>query len=259
MYVDLIILALIIIGAFIGFKRGFTRELVDFVGFILCIVIAFLMKNPLSAILYEHLPFFSIGGIFKGIVAINILVYEVLSFFIVLSLLLIILAVLKFVTKIFEKILKMTIILGIPSKILGAILGGAKWIVISYAVLFIMALPIFNTNYLNDSVICKSVLRYTPILSTIANKSLDVFNEFNDLKNKYKTEKDTNKFNLESLDLLLKYGIIDIDVADKLYEKGKFKSIKDIESVLDKYRTKENVEDEIDTPNEEIEVSTPSY
>ena len=249
-YVDLIILALILMGAFVGFRRGFTRELVDFVGFIVCIVIAFLMKNPLSAFLYEHLPFFSIGGIFKGIVAINILVYEVLSFFIVLSMLLIILSILKFVTKIFEKILKMTIILGIPSKILGAILGGAKWVVISYAVLFIMALPVFNTNYLKDSVICKGVLRYTPILSTIANKSLDVFNEFNDLKNKYKTEKDTNKFNLESLDLLLKYDIIDIDVADSLYEKGNFKTIKNIETVLDKYRDKE-----VDT---NVDVLTPS-
>lgn len=235
-YVDLIILALIIIGAFIGFRRGFTRELVEFVGFIVCIIIAFLMKNTLSAILYEHLPFFSIGGIFKGIVAINILVYEVLSFLIVLSLLLIILGILKFVTKIFERILKMTIILGIPSKILGAILGGAKWIVISYAVLFIMALPVFNTNYLNDSIICKSVLRYTPVLSNITNKSLDVFNEFNELKNKYKTEEDTNAFNLESLDLLLKYGIINIDVAERLYQKGKFKSIKNVEIVLAKYR-----------------------
>ena len=235
-YVDLIILGLILMGAFVGF--------------IVCIVIAFLMKNPLSAFLYEHLPFFSIGGIFKGIVAINILVYEVLSFFIVLSMLLIILSILKFVTKIFEKILKMTIILGIPSKILGAILGGAKWVVISYAVLFIMALPVFNTNYLKESVICKGVLRYTPILSTIANKSLDVFNEFNDLKNKYKTEKDTNKFNLESLDLLLKYDIIDIDVADSLYEKGKFKTIKNVEIVLDKYRDKE-----VDT---NVDVLTPS-
>lgn len=235
-YVDLIILGLIIIGALIGFKRGFTRELVDFVGFIICIIIAFLMKNTLSIFLYEHLPFFSIGGILKGIVAINILVYEVLAFFIVLSILLIILGVLKFVTKIFEKILKMTIILGIPSKILGAVLGAAKWVVISYAVLFIMALPIFNTNYLNDSVICKNVLRYTPILSTIANKSLDVFNEFATLKAKYNEEKDTNKFNLESLDLLLKYDIISIDSADKLYQNGKFKSIKDIETVLSKYR-----------------------
>ena len=44
-YVDLIILALIIIGAFIGFKRGFTKELVSFLGFILAIVIAFLFKD----------------------------------------------------------------------------------------------------------------------------------------------------------------------------------------------------------------------
>lgn len=234
--IDIIILILILFGALIGFMRGFTRELVDVLGFIVCVIIAFIMKNPLSAFLYEHLPFFAFGGMLKGVVTLNILVYEVLAFLIVLSILLIILNVLKFATRIFEKILNVTIILGIPSKILGAILGALKWVVISYVVLFILALPVFNTNYLNESVICKNVLNYTPILSNVMNDSIKVFEEFASLKDKYENTKDVNEFNLESLDLLLKYDIIDIESADKLYQKGKFNGINNIEVILDKYR-----------------------
>ena len=38
---------------------------------------------------------------------------------------------------------------------------------------------------------------------------------------------------------MLKYRIIDVNSADKLYKKGKFKTINNIESVLDKYRVAE--------------------
>ena len=74
--VDLIIIVLVLLGAFVGAKRGFTRELVSVIGFLVCIVLAFLFKNPIAAFLYDHLPFFSFGGIFKGVTALNILLYE---------------------------------------------------------------------------------------------------------------------------------------------------------------------------------------
>ena len=61
--VDLIIIVFVLLGAFVGAKRGFTRELVSVIGFIVCIVLAFLFKNPIASFLYDHLPFFSFGVI----------------------------------------------------------------------------------------------------------------------------------------------------------------------------------------------------
>ena len=208
--------ATIILGFCVGVKRGLTSELVSVVGFIVCIVLAFLLKNPIAAFLYDHLPFFSFGGIIKGVTALNIILYEVIAFLITLSLLGIVLNILKIATNIFEKFLNATIILGIPSKILGGILGALEWIVISYIVLFILALPVFNTKVASESILYKSL---TPIASKFSkdiNNTIEVFNEFKNLKDEYSNSNDTNQFNLDSLDLLLKYHIIDVESATKL-------------------------------------------
>ena len=237
--IDLILIIFIILGFFVGVKRGFTRELVSVVGFIVCIILAFLLKNPIAAFLYDHLPFFSFGGLLKGVTALNILLYEVVAFLITLSLLGIVLNILKFATNIFEKFLNATIILGIPSKILGGILGALEWIVISYIVLFILALPVFNTKVSSESILYKSL---TPIASKFSkdiNNTLVVFEEFKNLKDEYSNSNDTNQFNLDSLDLMLKYHIIDVESATKLYNKGKFKTIYNIEILLNKYKIEE--------------------
>ena len=121
--IDIIVLIFLGFGALLGFKRGFTRQLVSLIGIFVIIVLSFIFKNPVSVFLYKNLPFFNFGGIFKDITVLNILVYEILAFIIVFLLLTVVFRVLLKVTKIFEKILTVTIILGIPSKILGSILG----------------------------------------------------------------------------------------------------------------------------------------
>ena len=92
--IDVLIILLILFGGFVGLKRGFTKELLSFVGFVLILVIAFILKNPISSFLYENLPFFGFSGSFKGITVLNILIYEVIAFLIVFSILMIIFKVL---------------------------------------------------------------------------------------------------------------------------------------------------------------------
>lgn len=65
--------------------------------------------------------------------------------------------------------------------------------------------------------------------------SLTVFDEFTNLKKKYESNTSANQFNLETLDLFLKYNIITIDSVDKLVEKNKL-VIDNINSVLKNYR-----------------------
>ena len=69
--------------------------------------------------MYEKLPFFNFGGIFKGVTVLNILIYELIAFFVVLAVLFVLLRIFTFFSFMIEKILDLTIILGIPSKILG--------------------------------------------------------------------------------------------------------------------------------------------
>ena len=81
--VDIIILILLGMGALIGFKRGFTRQLVSLVGIFVILVLSFMLKNPISVFLYNNLPFFNFGGIFKDITVINILFYEIIAFLVI--------------------------------------------------------------------------------------------------------------------------------------------------------------------------------
>ena len=56
--VDVIIIIFILIGGLLGFKRGAVKEFVSAIGFFVVVVLSFLLKNPLSVIFYENLPFF---------------------------------------------------------------------------------------------------------------------------------------------------------------------------------------------------------
>lgn len=234
--VDVIIILIIISGLCLGFKRGLTKELVCFAKFALAIVIAFLFKNPLSKLMYEHLPFFEFGGLIKGVTALNILLYEFIAFLLVLGIVMVIFKILLLATTIFEKILNTTVILSLPSKILGMIIGGIHYYLIAFILLFVVSLPVFKFNdQLNDSKLKDAIIYKTPVLSNLVDKTVNIIDEFNDLKEKYKTEKDVDKFNLETIDLFLKYNIITVDSIETLNSKDKLQ-IDNLESVLNKYR-----------------------
>ena len=110
------------IKAFKGFKQGMLPSIVDFVGTFLVFIIAFCVKQPISTLMYENLPFLNFAGIFKGIIGINILFYEVIAYGLTIVLLAIIFGIVKRISLVFNKMLNATIVLTLPNKIIGAIL-----------------------------------------------------------------------------------------------------------------------------------------
>ncbi len=231
--VDVIIILAILMGAVVGFKRGLTTQLVSTIGIILVMVLAFILKNPVSKFMYENLPFFDFGGLLKGLPVLNIIVYEIIAFILVLSVLAIILKLLLKFTKIFEFLLKLTVVLSIPSKIGGAIVGMIENFIFVFIVLYILSLPIFdfsiNSKYKNK------ILENTPVLSQVVDKSIKVINEFSDLKDKYENEENSNEFNKETLDLFLKYDVIDVNSVETLVKKDKLK-IENVDEIIKKYK-----------------------
>ena len=234
--IDLLIIIFILIGTAVGFKRGFTSSLFNFVGVILVIIIAYFLKNPISEFLMSFCPFFSFGGIIKGVTVLNIAVYEIIAFILVFSLLMIGLKALLMATGILETLLKFTIVLGLPSKILGAIVGLIENYIIVFFVLYILSMPNFlDVGFIKDSTYREPILKNTPILSNVAESTLAVLDEFKGLSDKYTETENSNEFNLETLDLFLKYKVVTVDIVEKLDDSGKIK-IEGIETVLNKYR-----------------------
>ena len=232
---DIIILLVIIMGGIIGFKNGFTKQLVSFIGFFLVVILSFVLKNIVSEFLFGVLPFFKFGGIIKGVTVLNILLYEIIAFLITFGILFLIYKILLKITGLFETILKMTIILGIPSKIMGAIVGMIQYYVWSFIILYIISLPVFNVSFVDNSKYMNIILDKTPILSGVTDNVGSVASEFTELKEKYKNTKSANEFNLEALDILLKNKVTSKQVINNLVSSGKLK-IKNIDTVLDKYK-----------------------
>ena len=232
---DILILIFILLGAVVGAKQGFTKTLVSFLGIIVVIVLAYFLKNPVSEFLMSFCPFFNFGGIIKDVTVLNIAVYEVIAFILVFVVLMVVLNALLFATGVFETVLKFTIVLGVPSTILGAIIGAIKNYVIVFFVLYLLSMPNFvDVDFVKNSVYREPILKNTPLLSNIAGTSLEVLDEFKGLSDKYTNSEDTNSFNLETLDVFLKYKVVTVDTVKKLDESGKI-DIDGIETVLSKY------------------------
>jgi len=230
---DLGIIIIIVFGAVIGFKRGFTRELVEATGFIMVIVLSYLLKNPLSIFLYERLPFFKIGFL-KGFDILNIIVYELIAFFICAAILYLILKLLVKFTSIFEKLLNMTIILSIPSKIAGALVGVLHYFVFVFIVLYVLSLTCFDVDFVNESKFKDKIVNHTPLFTNLANNSVKVIDEFAELKVSYDDRTMSEyEFNYKAIELFLKYNVISKESLSKLFESGKLEKFDNYSELLD--------------------------
>lgn len=234
--VDIIILVVIALCMLMGFIRGFFKQTVVFVGTILVVILGFVFKNPLSLIMYKNLPFIKFGGVFEGLSSLNILFYEVLAFIIAISVLSIALTIIIKLSGIVEKILKLTIIFAIPSKILGMIVGFIQSIVILYVALFLVSLPILNVPYVKDSKYGKIILEKTPFISSITDGLVKTFNEISEFsKNNISIKSDKKKANRDMVEIMLKNKVTTTDSIKVLIDKNKI-NIDNVDELLLKYK-----------------------
>lgn len=217
---DIVILILLAFGAVGGFKAGVIKKTTDFIGMFAIVILAFSLKNYLSVIMYENLPFFNFGGFVKGIDALNILLYEILAFLIVFIALLFILKVILMVTGLIEKVLKATVILSIPSKLLGIVVGAIESYVYIFIVLVIITLPIFKVPFVKESKAANFILNNTPVLSSLSSEIIDIYdNTYNIIDNR--KNKTNEEVNTEITKLLIEKDVLTKDSAKKLVDKNK--------------------------------------
>ena len=156
-----------------------------------------------------------------------------LAFLIIASVLTLVYRLFLGVSGLIEKILKATVILSIPSKILGFFAGLLENYIWVYLFLFVLTLPVINIKEIRESNLATSILEKTPILSKYTNKTLAIYNDlYNIIDNK--ENKTNEQVNESAMDLMLKYEIITPSSARKLIDKNKV-SVSD-DSFIDKYQ-----------------------
>ena len=218
--VDVIIIGLLILGGVAGFKAGVIKKLTDFIGMFVVIILAFYLKNYISVIMYENLPFFNFFGLINGIDVLNILLYEVIAFLVIFIALLFVLKVVLMLTGLVEKILKATVILSIPSKLLGIVVGVIEMYVYLFLILVIVSLPIFDSSFLKDSKMNNFILNNTPVLSGVSEEIIDIYGDvYNIIDNR--KNKTNEQLNEEILKVLIDKKVVTKESAKKLVDKNK--------------------------------------
>ena len=231
--IDIILILVLVMGAIVGFKRGVIKSATMFIGAIIVIVLAYSLKNPVSKILYSFLPFFNFAGDFAGLTTLNIIIYEAIAFVLVYVLLMAILQIIIKITGVFETILNFTIILGIPSKLLGAVFGFFEAYLFLFVAIFLLNQIPATNEIVTESTFASKIASSSPILSDITSSYYDAFEEIISIKDQNRNDKE--EYNRKCLDILLKYGIVDISSTEELIQSGKLQ-ISDADEILDNYR-----------------------
>ncbi len=217
---DIVIILFILLAGVVGMKRGVLKELVMVIGTILVYVIAFQIKNPLANFMMKFLPFFDFFGTLKGVSILNVVFYQILAFVIIAGILLAIFNIIVKTTGIIQKLVDLTLILTLPSKILGFIVGLISGYLYVFFALIIFSIPLGGISLFTSSKVVNYVLVDTPVLSNSLGGFKDAVKDIYALSEKLASgaEGNQNQVNLEVADILLKYKVVTSDDMTELLD-----------------------------------------
>lgn len=233
---NIVIILMILMTGLVGWKRGVLKEAVFLIGTILIFVIAFNMKNVVGDVLCKYLPFFTFSGNLEGVITLNIFIYQAIAFAFIVAVLYAIFSFIMAMTGIMQKIVNATIILALPSKILGLIIGLIEGYIIMFVILVALAIPLKQIPSYEESSLANKIIHDTPLLSksigNVGNAISDIYELVDNINKNMQT---TNEINLECLDIMLKYKIVSVKEIRKLNALDKLDTVKNIDTVLEKY------------------------
>ena len=226
---DIGIILILISFAAIGFKNGMIKEGVNFVGLVLVFIISYMIKGYVGNILCQYAPFFKFTGSIEGITSFNIFMYQAIAFILVFGILLGVYAILVKGSALLQKLLNLTIVLIIPSKIIGSIISVVKCWCYLFIILIAMMLPFGNQKIMQESTLTKMILYKTPVLSTYTEKFTNSLKEIYDVTKalvKEDTTSEKYKANIKCLNIMLKYNLVDKQLVEELIDNGKLENVK---------------------------------
>ena len=233
---DIVIVLILIMSAIIGFKRGAIKEIVSLVGIIIVFIVAFAFKGVLGNVLCKWLPFFNFAGNLEGVTVLNILLYQLIAFLIIYSLLFSVYMIVMKISGIVQKIVHMTVILWLPSKLIGAVVAFITGYVMVFVVLLALLIPLKDTDIFIESRFANYIVYDTPILAGSADNISSSINEVYTLGEELsKGDISKNEANLETMDILLKYKIVSPETARQLIVLDKLDGISGLDSVIKRY------------------------
>lgn len=233
---DIAIVLVLIMSAIIGFKRGAIKEIVSLVGIIIVFILAFSLKGVLGNVLCKWLPFFNFAGNLEGVTVLNILLYQLIAFLIIYSLLFSVYMIVVKISGIVQKLVHMTVILWLPSKVIGAVVAFITGYVMVFVVLLALLIPLKDTDIFKNSKFANYIVYDTPILASSSENISTSINEIYELgEDLSKGDISKNEANVKTMDILLKYKVVSAETARELVVLDKLDDISGLDKVIEKY------------------------
>ncbi len=235
--VDIAVVAMILMFAIVGMKNGFLKQIISLAGIIIVLIVSFMFKEQVGNLLCKFLPFFTFKGTqAEGLVALNILIYQLVGFLIVFSILMGIYSLILHITGIIQKVINKTIIFLLPSKIGGFIIGALEGYILTFVVLMVLTIPLKNVAMFKDSYVLNLMMNKTPIISKYTKDLVTIIDDTYIIVDGVSDEKTAiNEANLKMIDGMLKYKIVSKKTVQQLIVLDKLNTIENIEQVIDKY------------------------
>lgn len=218
--VDIIIIVILVLCTLLGLKKGAIKSLVQLLGTVAVLILAYTFKGVLANFLMSFMPFFNFIG-YVGITSINVLVYELISFIVIFVVFYCILNILLSLSGLVESLLKLNVILAVPSRIFGALLGFLDGVMIAFLMSFIMLHLGPTEKLIMNSNMGIIVLERTPFVGTVLARTTLAMEEINALVNNMTENTNLDSVNAQALQVLIHYQIISKEDAQKLIEDKK--------------------------------------
>lgn len=240
---DGIIILVLLFGIYLGYQRGIIKQATDFIVLLITMIIASpLSKLLCNKLLYPVLPFFNFMGDAKGIRSINLIVWRLIIYFLLIAIILLIVRRVFIKLKISAKIKESMVEAGIISKILGIIISIPLTVIVLYNVLIIINVPLINFDVAKESKVADFILEKTLIISS---QNEDVYLSSNHARkqvfNKNNTDENYKNINNKIINNMLKNGLTTSDMIEKLEDKDKL--------VGTRYTIIDEIEDEAGVTN----------
>ena len=241
---DIIFILIILAFGYEGFRKGLLKEAVSVVGSVIVLYLSFILMNPLGNLFLKWFPVFSIKIVDVKLESLSILLYQIIAFVIISVTLYGILKLILNVTGLFAKIVSLNGVLAFPTKILGGILGLITGYISLFIILLVFSFPLsskfdsYRESKVKDYIIDNKIFMTSSVkkVSKSVDEVYDLTSKIDQDKNR---EKNSNKYNAEVMNIMLKNKIVSIDTVDELIKDKKIDNDKKLEKVLAKYR-KEN-------------------
>lgn len=220
--VTIITILIFLLGIYIGYQKGFIKQLSDFLILFISSILASFISDKLFSILYKYLPFFNLSGKPEGLKSINIILWKLIIYVLCVLILILIIRQILIKTKLYDKIINSMVDISLLNKILGMIISLPLVLILIFNISLFLLSPNFNLKQLNDSKVISTIMIKTPVLSwqnkNLYNNQKYIIKRINKKDN---TKKNLKKVNNDIVNNMMETGFVNKSIIDNLNKENK--------------------------------------